>query len=80
MTDKTRLKKIVEMEYVDCKSCGAEKSIEERPYEDLAVCRKCGYKYLGLPRNSSLESEWSGSEYENGELYRKKLLDQLDKA
>ena len=78
MNNKERAQKIGQMEYADCKSCGARKSIEDRPYEDLAVCLKCGYKYLGLPRNPSLARSWSVDEYENAELYRKKLLERLE--
>jgi len=78
MNNKERTQKIARMEYVDCKSCGAKKSIESRPYEDLAACLNCGYKYLGLPRNPSLAKSWSGGEYENAELYRKKLLEELE--
>ena len=54
---------------VECNSCGSA-DVVVRPYEDVAKCGECGYRYLGVPRNKSHAKEWTGGEYEHAEVYR----------
>ena len=53
----------------ECAACGSEK-VWPYPIEDLAICKNCGYRFLGLPRNESYARDWAGDEYENSEVYR----------
>ena len=52
-----------------CDDCG-EGPIEARPFSDYALCKSCGYRYLGVPRNPTYSQEWSGDEYERCEVLR----------
>ena len=57
-----------------CPECSGT-DIQNRTYEDKAICSNCGYEFLGLGRNPRYAREWTADDTDHGELWRDAEID-----